>query len=69
MKIRAEIKEMENRNKIQPKVDSLKDLQINKLRAGLIRERKRNEDHKFSTFTLRNTKGLRRLFKREKQFV
>lgn len=48
MKIRAEIKEMENRNKIQPKVGSLKDLQINKLRARLIRERKRNEDHKFS---------------------
>ena len=54
MKIRAEIKEMENRNKIQPKADSLKDLQINKLRAGLIRERKRNEDHKFSILGMKS---------------
>ena len=54
MKIRAEIKEMENRNKIQPKVDSLKDLQINKLRAGLIRVRDRNEDHKFSILGMKS---------------
>lgn len=40
MKIRAEIKEMENRNKTQPRAGSLKDLQINQLRAGLIEREK-----------------------------
>ena len=33
---------MENRNKTQPKAGSLKDLQINQLRAGLI-EREKEE--------------------------